>query len=110
MTDVTITTPTHQLRSYLAQPAGEGPWPGVIVLHDAAGMSNDLRQQADWLAGAGYQGISPSRPTSSPGGGGWPLCGPRSAICRPAGARASPTSRPRASGWPLTPAAPGVSG
>ena len=43
MTDVTITTPTHQLRGYLARPAGQGPWPGVIVLHDAAGMSNDLR-------------------------------------------------------------------
>ena len=38
MTGVTITTPTHQLRSYLARPAGEGPWPGVIVLHDAAGQ------------------------------------------------------------------------
>ncbi len=59
MTDVTITTPTHQLRGYFAQPAGQGPWPSVIVLHDAAGMSNDLRHQADWLAGAGYLAVAP---------------------------------------------------
>jgi dienelactone hydrolase len=36
MTDVTITTPTNQLRAYLARPTSEGSWPGVIVLHDAA--------------------------------------------------------------------------
>ncbi len=59
MTDVTISTPTHQLRSYFARPAGDGPWPGVIVLHDAAGMSNDLRHQAEWLAGAGYLAVAP---------------------------------------------------
>lgn len=59
MTDVTITTPAHQLRGYLARPAGEGPWPGVIVLHDAAGMTSDLRHQVDWLAGAGYIAVAP---------------------------------------------------
>lgn len=53
MTDVTITTPEHQLRGYLAQPAGEEPWPGVVVIHNALGYSSDLRNQADWLASAG---------------------------------------------------------
>ena len=59
MTDVTITTPTHQLPGYFARPTSEGSWPGVIVLHDAAGMTHDLRQQADWLAGAGYLAVAP---------------------------------------------------
>jgi carboxymethylenebutenolidase len=59
MTNVTITTSTHQLRGYLARPAGEGSWPGVIVLHDMAGMSDDLRHQTDWLAGAGYLALAP---------------------------------------------------
>lgn len=60
MPDLTYTAPSRELSAYLSVPRGEGPWPGVVVIQDALGLTDDIREQADRLAAGGYLAFAPS--------------------------------------------------
>ena len=59
MPDITLQSPNGDLPAYVATPEGPGPFPGVVVVHDAFGLGNEIRSQADWLADAGYLAVAP---------------------------------------------------
>jgi carboxymethylenebutenolidase len=58
MPNVLIPTPRGQMPAWLAVPTTPGPHPGVVVLHDIGGMTRDHRNQASWLAEAGFRALS----------------------------------------------------
>lgn len=59
MTDQMLPSPYGEVPTFTLEPEGDAPCPGVVVLHDAGGMTGDLRNQARWLAQAGYLAAAP---------------------------------------------------
>ncbi|MVU75763.1 dienelactone hydrolase family protein [Nocardia sp. ET3-3] len=60
MSAIQLTTPNGPIDAYIATPAGPGPWPGVVVLHDGMGMGADVQGTARRLADSGYLAIAPN--------------------------------------------------
>jgi carboxymethylenebutenolidase len=60
MPDITYPTPAGSLAGYLAVPEAPGRWPGVVVIHDALGLSRDIKRITDRVAGAGYVALAPA--------------------------------------------------
>ncbi|MDX6743633.1 dienelactone hydrolase family protein [Actinocorallia sp. A-T 12471] len=47
-------------KGHLSVPSGKGPFPGVVVLHDAFGMTGDVARQCAHLAENGYLAYAPA--------------------------------------------------
>jgi carboxymethylenebutenolidase len=60
MPDISYPVADGTAPGYLAIPSsGPGPWPGVVVIHEAFGLNDDIRKKADELAGRGYLALAP---------------------------------------------------
>ena len=60
MTNIRYECPAGPLPAYLAVPSGDGPWPGVVVVQDALGMTADLRRITDRFAESDYLALAPA--------------------------------------------------
>ena len=59
MGNVELSSPHGRLHTYVAEPGGPEPVAGVVVLHEAYGLNDDIRAHADHLAREGYLAIAP---------------------------------------------------
>ncbi|KAA0116096.1 dienelactone hydrolase family protein [Mycolicibacterium sp. P9-22] len=59
ITHDTITTADGACRVTVATPAGEGPWPAVVMYPDAGGVRHTFDEMAAQLAGYGYVVLVP---------------------------------------------------
>lgn len=60
MTTIELDTPAGPIDALLSVPQGEGPWPGVVIVHDAIGYAPDNASVSARVARAGYLAISPN--------------------------------------------------
>lgn len=56
---LTLTTKDGAFDAYFAKPAGDGPWPAVVVIQEIFGINAVMRGIADALAGQGFLAVAP---------------------------------------------------
>jgi carboxymethylenebutenolidase len=56
---VTSDSTTGDRLTVLTRPADPGPWPGVVMIHEAWGIDDVLRRQAQRMASMGYVVLAP---------------------------------------------------
>lgn len=60
MTTIQVDTPEGPIDALLNLPEGHGPWPGVVVVHDAFGYGRDKKSTNERIARAGYVALTPN--------------------------------------------------
>ena len=51
---------SKNLNGVLGIPEGDGPWPGVVVMHEIFGIDDEMRKQVAHIAGMGYLALMPN--------------------------------------------------
>jgi carboxymethylenebutenolidase len=57
---IKIEPPDGPIDALLDIPDGQGPWPGVVVVHDAFGYGSDKESTSERIAAAGFAAITPN--------------------------------------------------
>jgi carboxymethylenebutenolidase len=60
MTTTEIETSDGRIDALLTIPRGEGPWPGVVVIHDALGYRRDNELISERIAQGGFVALTPN--------------------------------------------------
>ncbi|OBI90999.1 dienelactone hydrolase family protein [Mycobacterium sp. 1245805.9] len=60
MATIQIDTPDGSIDALLNVPEGQGPWPGVVVIHDAFGYGRDMAATNARVAKGGYVALTPN--------------------------------------------------
>ncbi|MFV8053622.1 dienelactone hydrolase family protein [Mycobacterium sp. 48b] len=59
MAAITFDTPAGPIGAELTAPAGSGPWPAVVVIHDLRGITDDVTESTARFAAHGYLALAP---------------------------------------------------
>ena len=54
----TFQSESRQLEGYLARPEGEGPFPGIVVIHEAYGLNENIKDISRRFADQGYVALA----------------------------------------------------
>lgn len=60
VTTVQVDTSDGPIEALLCKPDGPGPWPGVVIVHDAVGFTSDNTAIVQRVAAGGYLAIAPN--------------------------------------------------
>ncbi len=57
--EITIKSGDEQIKAFLAQPAGKGPFPAIVVIQEWWGLNDWIKQNAEHFAKQGFVALAP---------------------------------------------------
>src|SRR5436305_1312232 len=57
--EITFKSGDEEIKGFLAEPEGKGPFPAIVVIQEWWGLTDWIKQNAERLAGQGYVTLAP---------------------------------------------------